>query len=90
MLIPIDPFVTHDGIVARSYEGKGQAEALPYPRPSQRPGGLVAGAVMHGTHTTTLTAILRKGTVGGFSKCGGVNLGCRTLLRCVHLEPKLR
>jgi hypothetical protein len=52
--------------------------------------GLVAGAVMHGTHTTTFNAILRKGTVGGFSKCGGVNLGCRTLLRCVHLEPKLR
>ena len=34
--------------MARSYEGKGQAEALPYPRPGQRPGGLVAGAVVHG------------------------------------------
>ena len=37
--------------MTRSYEGKGQAEALPYPRPSQRPGGLVAGAVVHITLT---------------------------------------
>jgi hypothetical protein len=34
-------------LVTRSYEGKGKAETLPYPRPSQRPGGLVAGAVVH-------------------------------------------
>ena len=39
---------SHYHIVTRRYEGKGQAEALPYPRPSQRPGGLVAGAVVHG------------------------------------------
>ena len=25
-----------------------------------------------------------------FSSCGGLSLGCRTLLRCLHLEPKLR
>ena len=40
--------VATDVLATHRYEGKGKAEASPYPRPSQRLFRLVAGAVVHG------------------------------------------